>query len=48
MKKLWFALIFFAGGLAHEVRNPFNCLCITARRTEELDPEHSGSRKRLL
>jgi len=31
MKKLWLALIFFAGGLAHEVRNPVSCQCITAR-----------------
>ena len=30
MKKLWFALLFFAGGFAHEVRNPTNCHCITA------------------
>ncbi len=33
MKKLWFALIFFAGGLAHEVRNPVSCQCITARQS---------------
>lgn len=31
MKKLWFALLFFAGGFAHEVRNPVSCQCITAR-----------------
>jgi hypothetical protein len=30
MKKLWFALLFFAGGVAHEVRNPTNCQCIAS------------------
>lgn len=30
MKKLWFALLFFAGGLAHEVRNPISCQCIAS------------------
>jgi hypothetical protein len=32
MKKLWLALLFFAGGIAHEVRNPLTCQCITARQ----------------
>ncbi|MDH6167464.1 hypothetical protein M2282_002614 [Variovorax boronicumulans] len=31
MKKLWFALLFFAGGFAHEVRNPVSCQCIATR-----------------
>ena len=31
MKKLWLALIFFAGGIAHEVRNPVSCQCIASR-----------------
>ncbi|MGJ7556113.1 hypothetical protein ACSFBI_19095 [Variovorax sp. RB3P1] len=39
MKKLWFALLFFAGGFAHEVRNPVSCQCITTR-------EFNGSRRR--
>ena len=32
MKKLWLALLFFAGGVAHEVRNPVNCQLIASRR----------------
>jgi phosphatidylserine decarboxylase len=39
MKKLWFALLFFAGGFVHEVRNPVSCQCIAAR-------EFAGPRKR--
>ena len=31
MKKLWFALTFFLGGFAHELRNPVSCQCINAR-----------------
>jgi hypothetical protein len=31
MKKLWFALLFLAGGITHEIRNPVSCQCITAR-----------------
>jgi hypothetical protein len=31
MKKLWFALTFFLGGFAHELRNSVNCQCITSR-----------------
>lgn len=31
MKKLWMALIFLAGGLAHELRNPLSCQCISSR-----------------
>ncbi|NVM91525.1 hypothetical protein [Variovorax sp. SG517] len=34
MKKLWLALLFFAGGVAHEIRNPVNCLCISSRQQE--------------
>ena len=36
MKKLWFALLFLAGGFAHEVRNPVSCQCITAREFADL------------
>jgi hypothetical protein len=32
MKKLWFALLFLAGGISHEIRNPVSCHCITARQ----------------
>jgi hypothetical protein len=32
MKKLWLALLFFAGGFAHEVRHPLNCHLIASRR----------------
>jgi hypothetical protein len=31
MKKLWLALLFFAGGVAHEIRNPVSCHCISSR-----------------
>ncbi|WP_296723769.1 hypothetical protein [Variovorax sp.] len=31
MKKLWFALLFLAGGFAQEVRQPTNCQCISTR-----------------
>jgi hypothetical protein len=31
MKKIWFALTFFVGGFAHELRNPLNCQCINTR-----------------
>ncbi|CAA2106723.1 hypothetical protein [Variovorax paradoxus] len=41
MKKLWFALLFFAGGIAHEVRNPVNCQCISARQ-----PAGPGTRRK--
>jgi len=30
MRKLWLALLFLAGGVAHELRTPTHCLCITA------------------
>ncbi|MDH6591835.1 hypothetical protein M2165_001724 [Variovorax sp. TBS-050B] len=30
MRKLWFALLFLAGGFAHELRNPVQCQCISA------------------
>jgi hypothetical protein len=33
MKNLWFALLFFAGGISHEVRHPTNCQLITSRIT---------------
>jgi len=31
MRKLWLALLFLAGGLAHELRHPLNCQAVTAR-----------------
>ena len=31
MKRIWFALTFFAGGFAHELRNPLNCQCLHTR-----------------
>jgi len=31
MKRLWLALLFFAGGFAQEVRHPTSCETITAR-----------------
>jgi len=33
MKKIWFALLFFAGGLSHELRNPVQCQCIVSNTT---------------
>jgi hypothetical protein len=30
MRKLWLALLFLAGGVAHELRTPTQCLCITS------------------
>ena len=32
MKRLLFALLFLAGGISHEIRNPTTCHCITARQ----------------
>jgi hypothetical protein len=32
LKKIWFALLFLAGGFSHEVRNPTSCHCIAARQ----------------
>jgi hypothetical protein len=32
MKKLWLALLFFAGGVAHEVRHPLSCHAISSRQ----------------
>jgi hypothetical protein len=32
MKKLWLAMLFLAGGFAHEVRNPLNCHSISSRQ----------------
>ncbi|HEX2011729.1 MAG TPA: hypothetical protein VJN44_12405 [Roseateles sp.] len=31
MRKLWFALLFLMGGLAHEIRHPTQCHSITSR-----------------
>ncbi|WP_255352845.1 hypothetical protein [Achromobacter sp. RTa] len=36
MRKLLLVLILFAGGLAHELRNPLSCQTIAARK--DLDP----------
>lgn len=33
MRRLWFSLLFLAGGIAHELRNPVSCQCIAARQT---------------
>ena len=35
MRRLWLALLFFAGGLAHEVRNPANCHLVAVRQGAE-------------
>ena len=35
MKNLWLALLFFAGGLAHEVRNPLSCHSISSRQVAD-------------
>ncbi|SCK32183.1 hypothetical protein VAR608DRAFT_2793 [Variovorax sp. HW608] len=32
MRKLWFALLFFAGGMAHELRHPLSCQAISVRQ----------------
>ena len=42
MKKIWFALLFFAAGISHEIRNPVSCLCITSRQPSGTRP---GNRK---
>ncbi len=31
MRSLWFALLFLAGGISHELRNPVRCQCIASR-----------------
>jgi hypothetical protein len=28
MKKLWYAVLFLLGGVAHELRSPFQCACV--------------------
>jgi hypothetical protein len=33
MKKIWLALLFLAGGVAHEIRNPVTCHTIASRQT---------------
>jgi hypothetical protein len=43
MRKLWFALLFLAGGISHEIRNPVGCHCITTRQSEK-SPERSRKR----
>jgi hypothetical protein len=46
MKNLWFALVFFAGGFAHEVRNPVSCQCISSRRSDFSPEPRRPTRKR--
>lgn len=43
MKKLWFALLFFAGGVAHEVRNPTSCQCIASVSPSLRQPKRGHS-----
>jgi hypothetical protein len=43
MRKLWVALLFMAGGVAHEWRNPAQCHSITVSATAG-----AGKRRRLL
>ena len=40
MKQLWLALLFFAGGAAHELRHPASCPCIAARHV--IGPKRRG------
>jgi hypothetical protein len=35
MRKIWLALLFLAGGIAHEIRNPFSCHCVTTRQAAQ-------------
>jgi len=35
MRKLWFALLFLAGGIAQELRNPVSCQTIATRQAAE-------------
>ena len=44
MKKLWFALLFFAGGVAHELRNPTSCQCIAS---VSLSPRQTKRKRNL-
>ena len=37
MKKIWFALLFLAGGISHEIRHPVSCHAITARQRNAPD-----------
>lgn len=30
VRKILFALLFLAGGISHEIRNPISCLCIAS------------------
>lgn len=43
MRKLWFALLFLAGGLSHEIRNPIGCDCITSR--QQVQPRKRAARQ---
>ncbi|WP_413748859.1 hypothetical protein [Variovorax sp. Varisp62] len=43
MNKLWFALLFLAGGISQEIRNPVNCQCIPARQPQLPRPHRRQS-----
>jgi len=32
MNRWWLALLFLAGGISHEIRQPVGCHCISVRR----------------
>jgi hypothetical protein len=32
MNRWWLALLFLAGGVSHEIRQPVGCHCISVRR----------------
>ncbi len=42
-KKLWFALLFFAGGFAHEVRNPTQCQSVASVSLSLRPPKRARS-----
>ena len=39
MRKLWFALLFLAGGLSHELRHPLTCQCLVTRQAAGPGPK---------
>ena len=47
MKKLWLALSIFAGGMAHELRNPLTCQSnVPARLALVVNPRRGARRPR--
>ena len=42
-KKLWFALLFCAGGLAHEVRHPTQCQSVASVSLSLRPPKRARS-----